>query len=279
MNRIGRCFSIARKNKRRALIPYIAAGDPHPRETVDLMHTLVHAGADMIELGVPFSDPVADGAAIQQAYERALSHQVSLVDVLNMVHEFRRQDVRTPIILMGYQNPVEAMGQEKFARYAAQSGVDGVLTVDLPVEESADSQRALSAQEITSVLLLSPTTSPERLAIICSASRVFIYYVSLKGVTGASHIDTHGVAAHLQKIRRHTSLPIGVGFGIKNAVEAAQVAAFADGIVIGSALVEIIGDVATAAVARHDKVARKLSAIRCAIDAVTVTSESEYGLV
>ena len=279
MSRLRDCFCGVEKNHRRGLIPYIAAGDPHPQETVALMHTLVRAGADIIELGVPFSDPIADGPVIQKAYERALAHHVSLNDVFEMVHAFRQHDAHTPIVLMGYQNPVEAMGLEEFARCAAQAGVDGVLTVDLPLEESAENQHALLAQEIAPIFLLSPTTSVQRMAAICRASRAFVYYVSLKGVTGAGHIDLRDVAEHVQTIRAHTRLPISVGFGIKNAAEAAQVATFANAVVIGSALVKIIGDTRTATIARHTEVARKLSGIRRAIDTATLPNTFEYGLV
>ena len=279
MSRIRQCFATAAQHNKRVLIPYIAAGDPHPRETVGLMHTLVQSGADMIELGVPFSDPIADGRVIQHAYERALLHQVSLANILEMVAVFRQQDLCTPIILMGYQNPIEVMGLHQFAKRAAEVGVDGILTVDLPLEESSESRAALVAKGIDPIFLLSPTTSEQRLPRICEVGQGFLYYVSLKGVTGSGDLDIQDVAQHVEMIRSHTALPISVGFGIKNAQDAAQISTFADGIVIGSALVQIIGDPALEAAERKAKVSETLSAIRQAIDIVTLESEFEHGLV
>ncbi len=279
MSRISDCFSAAEENNKRVLIPYIAAGDPHPQETVGLLHTLVQAGADMIELGVPFSDPIADGPVIQRAYERALSHEVNLSAILRMVGEFRQRDSLTPIILMSYQNPIEAIGQKEFVEQIKQVGVDGVLTVDLPVEESAESRAALLAGGIDPIFLLSPTTSEKRVVEICNVSRGFIYYVALKGVTGAGHLDIQDVSQHLQMIRWHTKLPISVGFGIKSATESAQIASFADGIVIGSALVKIISNPALSIAARREKVLVALSAIRQTIDATMTETRFQYGVV
>ncbi len=242
MSRLAGCFGRLRNSGRTALVPYITAADPRPEDTVALMHTLVGAGADVVELGVPFSDPMADGPVIQAACERALAHGVTLRGVLDMVAEFRRRDAATPVVLMGYSNPIEAMGPQAFVEHAARAGVDGVITVDLPPEE-AQAEGMLDALDragVDPVFLLAPTTSEERIRRICAVARGFMYYVSLKGVTGAGHLDSGDVAEHLAIIRRHTSLPVGVGFGIKDADSAAAVAAVADAVVVGSALVDVI---------------------------------------
>lgn len=237
MSRIQGCFEALRRGQRKALIPFITAGDPRPAATVGLMHALVEAGADVLELGVPFSDPMADGPVIQRASERALRYGVSLKDVIAMVGEFRKRDRATPVVLMGYLNPVEVMGYEDFARAAAAAGVDGVLTVDLPPEEAGDLVAALKRHGLDPVFLFAPTTSDERAARLCEAAGGFVYYVSLKGVTGASTLDVSEVASRVGVIRRLTGLPIGVGFGVKDAPTAAQVARVADAVVVGSALV------------------------------------------
>lgn len=242
MSRIQACFERLRRDGRKALIPYITAGDPEPSISVALLHALVAAGADILELGVPFSDPMADGPVIQAACERALKHHVSLRNVLAMVREFRTQDRDTPIVLMGYLNPFEIMGYETFAAAAQDAGVDGVLTVDLPPEEAADFSRALRAVHIDPIFLLAPNSTAERIARIAKAASGFVYYVSLKGVTGAASLDVAGVARKLDEIRAITTLPVGVGFGIQDADSAARVAAVADAVIVGTAIVRKLGE-------------------------------------
>ncbi len=225
---------------RAALIPYVTAGDPLVASTPALMHALAAAGADVIELGVPFSDPMADGPVIQQAGERAIAAGVSLSAVLDIVAEFRRQDDQTPVVLMGYANPVECMGQEAFAQRAAQAGVDGVLTVDYTPEESVEFAALLGQSGLDPIYLLAPTSVDARIREVARLARGYVYYVSLKGVTGAGHLDTDEVARRLADIRRHVSIPVGVGFGIRDAESAARVAQHADAVVIGSKLIQII---------------------------------------
>ena len=240
MSRIQTVFSSLKANNKKALIPYITAGDPHPKHTVSLLHTLVKTGADMIELGIPFSDPMADGPVIQRASERALVHKVGLKHVLEMVKEFRQKDTKTPIILMGYANPVEAMGQQNFIQTAKDVGVDGVITVDYPPEECKAFIAGLQAAGMDSIFLLSPTTDSSRVNLIVNQASGFLYYVSLKGVTGAANMDVDQVKARVAEIRTKTSLPIGVGFGVKDAATAKKVAQFADAIVVGSRMVVTI---------------------------------------
>lgn len=244
MSRIQNRFETLRRDGRKALIPYITAGDPEPSITVPLLHALVDAGADILELGVPFSDPMADGPVIQAACERALKHHVSLRKVLEMVREFRSKDSATPIVLMGYLNPFEIMGYSIFAKAAQDAGVDGVLTVDLPPEEADAFKAALRAVAIDPIFLLAPNSTPERIARIAAAASGFVYYVSLKGITGAASLDVDGVARKLLEIRALTTLPVGVGFGIKDAASAAQVAAVADAVIVGSAIVRKLGEFA-----------------------------------
>lgn len=240
MSRIQSTFtSLAQQNKK-ALIPYITAGDPHPKHTVNLMHALVNSGADMIELGIPFSDPMADGPVIQRASERALVHHVGLGDVLDMVKEFRIQDTRTPIILMGYANPIEAMGIDNFVDRAKAADVDGVLTVDYPPEECTEFVALLKSRDIDPIFLLSPTTDASRISTIVHQASGFVYYVSLKGVTGSANLDIAQVTERLADIRTKTRLPIGVGFGVRDAETARQVAVIADAIVVGSRMVQEI---------------------------------------
>ncbi len=242
MSRIEKRFEALRAAGRKALVPYITAGDPAPEHTVPLMQALVAAGADLLELGVPFSDPMADGPVIQQACERALRHHTSLDDVLDMVRKFREQDDETPIVLMGYLNPIEVMGYREFARRAAEAGVDGALTVDMPPEEADDLVAELRAEGIDPIFLLAPTTTPERMDAIAEHGSGFLYYVSFKGVTGANRLDVAAVAEKLAEIRRHTDLPLGVGFGIRDPESAAAVAGVADAVVVGSALVKLIAE-------------------------------------
>lgn len=235
MSRIAAAFSSLAGQK--ALIPYITAGDPHPDITVDLMHGLVEAGADIIELGVPFSDPTADGPVIQHAAERALKHGVGLRNVLQMVSTFRQIDNKTPVVLMGYLNPVHAMGYATFAKAAKSAGVDGVLTVDCPPEESEELSSVLKQESIDTIYLLAPTTQPERIAQIARQASGYVYYVSLKGVTGAANLDVAEVARRISILREQITLPIGVGFGIRDAQTAHDVAQVADAVVVGSRLV------------------------------------------
>lgn len=279
MSRIAQKFQALKQQGRRGLIPYIAAGDPEPWITIPLMHALVKSGADILELGVPFSDPMADGPVIQRAAERALKHKISLKQVLAMVSEFRGKDKTTPVILMGYLNPIEAMGYERFAREAAESGVDGVLTVDLPPEEAEGLQSAMREHGLDSIFLLSPTSPPDRIKLIAQAASGFIYYVSLRGVTGASNLDVGEVSAKLKKIRSQTDLPLGVGFGISSPETAAQVAEFADAVIVGSAVVKRVEEL----VAVPDKILTEVPAfiarLREAMDLVTVIPPSATGAI
>ncbi len=240
MSRIAERFSHLRLRGRTALVPFVTAGDPHPDVTLPLMHAMVAAGADLIELGVPFSDPIADGPVIQRATERALAHKVSLRRVLGMVGEFRRRDADTPVILMGYLNPVEVMGYREFAEAAREAGVDGVLIVDVPPEEGEALVGALRGAGIDLIFLLAPTSTEERIGKIAELASGFVYYVSVKGVTGAGHLDAESVATKLAEIRRLVDLPVGVGFGIKDADSAGRVAAVADAVIVGSAIVSRI---------------------------------------
>ncbi|CAM5780192.1 tryptophan synthase subunit alpha [Castellaniella caeni] len=237
-SRLADCFGALAG--RTALIPYITAGDPLAAPTPVLMHALVAAGADVIELGVPFSDPMADGPVIQQAGERAIAAGTSLARVLDIVADFRRENATTPVVLMGYANPIECMGRAAFVQRAAQAGVDGVLVVDYTPEESADFAASLAAARIDAIYLLAPTSTESRMAEVARLARGYVYYVSLKGVTGAGNLDTDDVAQHLAAIRRHVTIPVGVGFGIRDAASAARLAAHADAVVIGSKLIQII---------------------------------------
>lgn len=244
MSRIQQVFTACKAENRACLVPYLTAGDPHPDHTVALMHALVRGGADVIELGVPFSDPMADGPTIQLACERALKAGTHLRGVLEMVRDFRRSDDRTPVVLMGYLNPIESMGSEHFAEQAAAAGVDGVLAVDLSVEEWDSLQPALHAQGLDCIFLMSPTTSLERAAKMSHYGSGYLYYVSLKGVTGSAALDSVAVARRLAELRGTVELPLAVGFGIRTAEQVAQVADVADGVVVGSALVQCIADAA-----------------------------------
>jgi len=238
MSRIQTVFDKLKQHRRKALIPFFTAGDPTPALTVPLLHALVEAGADVIELGVPFSDPMADGPTIQRSSERALKHNVSLHDVLDMVASFRSKDVSTPIVLMGYGNPVEAMGWERFATRCAQAGVDGVLTVDFPPEESHEAFGHLQRHGIDPIFLLAPTTNDERIAKVAKQARGYVYYVSLKGVTGAGNLDLSEIERKMPQLKKHITLPIGVGFGIRDAATALAVAKLCDGVVVGSRIVQ-----------------------------------------
>lgn len=238
MSRIQGVFAALKSQQRKALIPFITAGDPNLELTVPLMHALVEGGADMIELGVPFSDPMADGPTIQRASERALKHKVGLRHVLDKVAEFRKQNTSTPIVLMGYGNPIEAMGWETFAQRCEAVGVDGVLTVDFPPEESSEAFTHLIKHNLDPIFLLAPTSAPERVASVVQAAKGFVYYVSLRGVTGAANLDLTEVAGKVAGIRNMTDLPVGVGFGVRDAATAKAVAAIADAVVVGSRTVQ-----------------------------------------
>jgi len=266
LSRIDATFAKLRAAGRTALVPYVTAGDPSPAVTVELLHALVAAGADVVELGVPFSDPMADGPVIQRASERALAQGIGLKDVLTMVGTFRRQDALTPIVLMGYANPIEAMGIATFAQRARDAGVDGVIAVDYPPEEAGEFVAALNANDLAPIFLLSPTTSEARTIAVGRMARGYVYYVSLKGVTGAGHLDITEVIGRLAEIRRHVALPVGVGFGIRDAASAQAIAAHADAVVIGSRIIEEIESGPANAAAR--RAAAWLATIRHAVDKV-----------
>ena len=269
MSRIASRFESLRGRGRTALIPFVTAGDPHPETTVPLMHAMVAAGADLIELGVPFSDPIADGPVIQRATERALANGVSLRDVIAMVRAFRADDPDTPVVLMGYLNPIEVMGYEHFARAAQEAGVDGALVVDVPPEEGHDLVAALRNQGLDLVYLLAPTSNEQRIRRIGQAASGFVYYVSVKGVTGAGHLDLGAVAERVGVIKSLIPLPVGVGFGIKDAATAAAVARLADAVIVGSAIVSRIEDLAATPERIPVVIADFLSGLRTAIDGAT----------
>ncbi len=265
MSRIQARFEALRNAKRKALIPYITAGDPLPALTVPLMRALVEAGADILELGVPFSDPMADGPVNQRSGERALRHGVGLRDVLALVRDFRHQNSQTPVVLMGYANPIEAMGAQAFVREAKSAGVDGVIVVDYPPEECIEFAKLARDAGIDPIFMLAPTSTDRRIQEVARVGSGYLYYVSLRGVTGAGHIDLADVAAHIPRIRAVTRLPIGVGFGIRDAESARRVAQTADAVVIGSRIIQEIEEAgAELAVAR---VKALLRPIRQALDA------------
>ncbi len=240
MSRIGTRFAQLAARRRKGLIAYLAAGDPLPDLTVSLMHELVRAGADVIELGVPFSDPMADGPVIQRAAERGIRNGTGLHQCLQLVADFRRDDSSTPLVLMGYANPIERMGVPEFIGAASNAGVDGVIVVDYPPEECREFAQALQARDIDPIFLLAPTSTPERIALVAASGSGFIYYVSLKGITGAGHLDVDAVAARLPAIRAHSTLPLAVGFGIRDGAGARALSQVADAVVVGSRLVEDI---------------------------------------
>ncbi len=265
MSRIAATFEKLKTSGKKALIPFVTAGDPDPGMTTQIMHALVEAGADIIELGVPFSDPMADGPTIQRSSERALLHGVGLRDVLGLVADFRKSDTHTPVVLMGYANPIEAMGYEKFADHAQAAGVDGVLVVDYPPEESGALTQLLRACAIDSIFLLSPTTLETRMDEVARVASGYVYYVALKGVTGASHLDLNDVAKKVPQVRAHVKLPIGVGFGIRDGKTARAVADLSDAVVIGSRLVQEIEQAAPGSVI--SSVGTLIRDIRQAMDA------------
>lgn len=238
MSRLAATFNRLRDDRRCALVPYVTAGDPLPGETAEVMHALAAGGADVIELGLPFSDPTADGPVIQGACERALERGMTPAGVFDAVTEFRKRDRDTPVVIMGYLNPMEAMGIERFTDRARASGVDGVLVVDMPPEEAGEVRDAFRSGELDLIHLVAPNTDDTRCARICESATGFVYYVSLKGVTGAGGLDVGAVGRRLDAIRQHTNLPVGVGFGVRDAETAAALAAHADAVIVGSALVE-----------------------------------------
>ena len=266
MSRIDVQFSALKAANRKALVPFITAGDPSREATVPVMHALVAAGADLIELGVPFSDPMADGPVIQRSSERALARSVGTQFVFDCVREFRKQNVTTPVVLMGYLNPIEIRGGDRYSREAAEAGVDGILLVDLPPEEASPLRAAFNAHGIALISLAAPTTSPERMAHLAAEAQGYVYYVSFAGVTGADRIDAADVATRAGALRGMATVPVLIGFGIRDAASAAAMAPLADGIVVGSALVESIasaGDPVDAAT----RAAAFLTPLRSAIDA------------
>jgi tryptophan synthase alpha chain len=268
LSRLTALFARLEKTGRKALIPYIVAGDPNPRLTVALMHELVSQGADIIEIGVPFSDPMAEGPVIQLAHERALAHGVSLSMVINLVAEFRQQDQDTAVVLMGYANPIERMGYTVFAERAAKAGIDGLLTVDMPPEEAEEPTRVLRNAGIDNIFLLAPTTSEARIAKIASLASGYLYCVALKGVTGAGNLDIASVSSKLASIKKITDLPITVGFGIKDGASAAALAPLCAGVVVGSALIErMVMSVGLPEIDQIKNVAGLITEMRAAIDA------------
>jgi tryptophan synthase alpha chain len=266
VSRLAQRFDELRAAHRTALIPYLTAGDPHPEATVDYLHALVTAGADVLEVGVPFSDPMADGPVIAAACERALAAGTHLGVVLDLIARFRATDTETPVVLMGYLNPIDTLGLERFAERASKAGVDGVLIVDLSAEEAPDTVPALRAARLDPVCLIAPTTADARMDRICANAGGFIYYVSVKGVTGAAGLETSVLAGHIARIRAHTELPVAVGFGVRTPASAAAVAQTADAVVIGSALVQIIAEHGDDHPATQAALRAMLGAMRQAID-------------
>jgi tryptophan synthase alpha chain len=272
LNRIDSVFAQQRAAGRTVLIPYVTAGDPSLATTSAILDGLVDAGADIIELGVPFSDPMADGPVIQRASERALAQRVGLGDVLTLVARFRRRNTTTPIVLMGYANPVEAMGVAAFVDRARDAGVDGVIIVDYPPEEAGEFAALLRARDVAPIFLIAPTTPAARIERIARLAGGYVYYVSLKGVTGAGHLDTREVARKLDEIRRHTTLPVGVGFGIRDADSACAIAAHADAVVIGSRIIVEIEQSAPGNAA--ERASAFIATIREALDARAVSARA-----
>ncbi|MBT3461213.1 MAG: tryptophan synthase subunit alpha [Gammaproteobacteria bacterium] len=267
MGRLTSTINAVQASAQKSLVAYIVAGDPHPDQTVDLMHALVAEGVDIIELGVPFTDPEAEGPVIQLAHERALVHQVTLTTVLAMVSAFRLEDAKTPVVLMGYLNPIEAMGYDVFAEQASLSGVDGLITVNLPPEEAGPLAIALQDKKIDPIYLLAPTTTDARAAAVCRASRGFVYYVSLKGTTGSGGLDIDAVCERVAHLKAQTTLPLFVGFGIKDGATAAPIAAVADGVVVGSAIVTLMGENQASPEALKLEVSELVRDIRTALNA------------
>jgi tryptophan synthase alpha chain len=267
MSRLAATFDNLAKTGRKALIPFVTAGDPTPEFTLPLMHEMVKAGVDVIELGVPFSDPMADGPVIQRASERALAHKMSLTKTLALAAEFRKTNQKTPVVLMGYLNPIEAMGYEGFANAAQRADIDGVLTVDLPPEEGEQCASLLKERGIDTIFLLAPNSSAERIAKMAAIGSGYLYYVSLKGVTGAGHLNALDVEAKLKQIKAVTSMPVGIGFGVKDADTAKTISALGDGVVVGSALISKIESNLDKLDRAKLEIIELLSAMRLSMDA------------
>jgi len=271
MSRLAELFSTLKRQHKRALIPYVVAGDPSPSGTVQLLHRLVAAGADVLEVGVPFSDPMSEGLVIQLGHERALANGITLRAVLDLVREFRRDNTETPVVLMGYANPIERFGYDAFAEASADAGVDGLITVDLPPEEAERLDNALIQVGIDNIFLISPTTAYERIKTIAARARGFIYYVAVKGVTGSGRLDVDEVAERVAVIRGLTDLPVAVGFGIKDAESAQRVAGVADAVVVGSALIDEMvrksqADASAEEIQIHEAAVKLLGRIRAGVD-------------
>ncbi|WP_321844335.1 tryptophan synthase subunit alpha [Paraburkholderia bannensis] len=267
MSRINSKFAALAASGKKGLIPFMTAGDPDPARTVEFMHALAAGGADVIELGVPFSDPMADGPVIQQSSERALAKGVTLKSVLADVKRFRETDNETPVVLMGYANPIERMGAEAFAAAAQAAGVDGVLVVDYPPEESVEFAAKMKAADIDPIFLLAPTSTDERIAEVGRMASGYVYYVSLKGVTGAANLDVASIASKIPAIKARVPLPVGVGFGIRDAQTAAAVAEVSDAVVIGSRIVQLLQQAAPDTAAQT--LTQFITDIRTALDAVS----------
>lgn len=275
MSRLPQCFSDLKAQASKAVVPYIIAGDPDLDSSLEMLHQLVANGASIIEVGVPFSDPMSEGQVIQKGHERALENGVSLRDALALVTRFRETNSLTPIILMGYANPVERMGYASFADACAEAGVDGVITVDLPPEEVVSLNDELKRVSVDNIFLISPTTPAARVATIASAASGFIYYVAVKGVTGSGQLDTDEVAANLAGIRAETDLPVAVGFGIKDATSAKAIAELADGVVVGSALVDIVAKQLASGANKADALAAGIDLIadiRKGVDSLAISA-------
>jgi tryptophan synthase alpha chain len=266
MSRLAATFEQLAKSGCKALIPFVTAGDPTSDFTLSLMHEMVKAGVDVIELGVPFSDPMADGPVIQRASERALEHKMSLTKTLALATEFRKTNQQTPVVLMGYLNPIEAMGYEGFANAAQRADIDGVLTVDLPPEEGEQCAALLKERGIDTIFLLAPNSSDDRIQKMSAVGSGYLYYVSLKGVTGAGHLNAADVENKLKQIKAITTLPVGIGFGVKDAETAKTISALGDGVVVGSALIsKIESNLDTLEIAKTEIIGL-LSAMRQAMD-------------
>jgi len=272
VSRIATCFAELKQQSKTALIPYIMTADPTPEITLPLMHAMVEAGADIIELGAPFSDPMADGPVIQAAAERALLHNTSLHDVFSVVAEFRKSNNKTPVVMMGYLNPIEVMGYDTFAKHASACGIDGVITVDMPPVEAAQYVPALKTQGLDPIFLLAPTSTEQRIKNLAELASGFVYYVSLKGVTGAATLDISSVEQKVAQIKQFIELPIGVGFGISDAQAAAKVASCCNAVVVGSAIVKKMtlnnGKTAAERAIIIKEISDILSAMRSAMDNV-----------
>lgn len=266
MNRINQTLASLKEEGRKALVTYVVSGDPDPANTLDALNSLVAGGADIIEVGMPFSDPMAEGPVIQKAHERALSAGASVRKTLACVAEFRKHNTQTPIVLMGYVNPIEKMGYENFCKAASEAGVDGLLTVDLPPEEAHEVSSVFKEYNLENIYLVAPTTASSRIKDICEVAQGFVYYVSFKGVTGASHIDSDAVAKNVAAIKEVASTPVLVGFGIKDAVSAKSIAAVSDGVVVGSALVSIMAEHASDLPKMNKELEALVRSMRDAID-------------